>query len=373
MRRVLLVASSYAPNVGGLQTVTAQLARGLRARGIAVEVLTNQYPRALAPREIISDVPVRRLNFLLPRWSDLRRGRVDLFLAGLCYAPLTFAQLWWAIRQFKPDAVNLHFVGAPAPFVLLAHWLEKFRLVVSLHGDDVQGLARRGKFDRWVFQKLVTRADAVTACSQFLLSAANAYANIPAERAHVIYNALDVKPLPHAAGSEIEWVAAGRLAPKKGFDVLLRTLGLLKDAAPHLTLIGDGPERGTLMALTRELDLEARVEFRGALPHDETLALIASARAVVVPSREEPFGMVALEAMAAGKPIVATCAGGLPEVLAGADAILVAPGDVDALARGIAQMQMRLASDPSYGAPNRDCAARFNTARMIDAYLGLML
>lgn len=369
MSRVLLVASSFAPNVGGLQTVTAQLARGLRARGIAVEVLTNKYPRALPARENISGVPVQRLNFLLPRWSDLRRGRADLFLAGLWYAPVTMLRLLDAIRRFKPDAVNLHFVGAPAFFVLVAHWFLKFRLVVSLHGDDVQGLTRRGKFDRWVFHQLVTRADALTAPSQSLMDVANRDVRIAPDRACVIYNAVETTSLPMVKTLATEWATVGRLAPKKGFDVLLRALARLPDELQHLTLVGGGAELETLQALARELQIEMRVDFRGVVRHAEALAVMAASRAIVIPSRMEPFGIVALEAMALGKPVVATCVGGLPEVLRDADAILIEPDNPTALARALLEMVERLVHEPHFGARNRACAARFSTQRMLDAYL----
>lgn len=371
--RIILIPSSYLPVIGGLQTVVAQLAEGFAARGVAVMVVTNKYPRRLPDREIISGVPVRRFNFILLRWRDLTRGRVDLFLAGLWYMPVATVQLLVTLWQFKPDAVNLHFVGAPGLFVLLAHWLLGFRLVVSLHGDDVQGLARRGKFDRWVFRQLVSRAAAVTACSNFLLHEVEGYTAIPAERVRVIYNALDVNKVPIVGTFGANWVAVGRLVPKKGFDVLLRALALTGHPAPHLTLVGEGPERSALQVLSRDLRLDSHVTFCGALPHDETLAVLAASRAVVIPSREEPFGMVALEAMAAGKPIVATHAGGLPEVLEGTDSVLVKPEDVSGLAKALMQVEEILKVNPLFGVRNRALAARFAPARMLEAYLELLI
>jgi glycosyltransferase involved in cell wall biosynthesis len=96
-------------------------------------------------------------------------------------------------------------------------------------------------------------------------------------------------------------------------------------------------------------------------------------RYVVIPSREEPFGMVALEAMALGKPIVATRAGGLPELLQDADAILVETNDAAALAQGIQAMLGRIAQEPQYGARNRERAARFGTDPMVKGYLELFV
>ena len=149
---ILLVVSSYLPTVGGLQSVTSDLAFELQRRGNVVAVLTNRYPRALTASETIGDIRVIRWHFILPRCRHLRRGRLDLFLAGLFYFPFTLTRLVRKIAREKPDVVNLHFVGGPTFFLLIALTLMRFRFVVSLHGDDVEGLPRGTWFDRWVFR-----------------------------------------------------------------------------------------------------------------------------------------------------------------------------------------------------------------------------
>jgi glycosyltransferase involved in cell wall biosynthesis len=88
----------------------------------------------------------------------------------------------------------------------------------------------------------------------------------------------------------------------------------------------------------------------------------------VVPSREEPFGLVALEAMAVGKPVIATRVGGLPEVLEGADAILVEPNNPAALANAIIGLFQRIQSEPRFGANNRAIASRFSIEQMMADY-----
>jgi glycosyltransferase involved in cell wall biosynthesis len=95
---------------------------------------------------------------------------------------------------------------------------------------------------------------------------------------------------------------------------------------------------------------------------------MASSRVVAVPSRQEPFGLVALEAMAAGKPVIASRVGGLPEVLDGAEALLVEPDDPTALADALKSMLATIDRNPEYGAHNRECAARFSISRMVAEY-----
>jgi len=366
--KILLIVSSYAPNTGGLQTVTQQLAGELSARGHRVSVVTNRYPRTLPANEVLDGVPVTRWHFLTPRLQQLLNLRLDLFLAGLIYFPLTLVRLVRLVLRERPDVVNLHFVGAPAVFVLLTRWFGRFRLVVSAHGDDVEGLSGRAFLDRRVFRSLLRRAEVVTACSRYLLEKAVALAPSSGGDARVIHNGIEALSESGTPEKTYGVVAAGRLYPAKGFDVLLRAQARAKHK-PVVTLIGDGPERESLEQLARSLGLNGEIRFSGKQDHDQVLRAMAAADLIVIPSRCESFGIVALEAMALGKPVVATHVGGLPEVLAGADAVLVEPDNAGELSAAIETVMARLLSEPQFGARNRGCAARFSVDKMTHGYL----
>ena len=172
---------------------------------------------------------------------------------------------------------------------------------------------------------------------------------------------------------EVRLLAVGRLVPKKGFDVLLRALAecAQMDRRAQLTVIGDGPERRSLETLARELALDGKVEWRGAQDHAAVMQAIASAAIMIVPSREEPFGLVVLEAMAGGKPVVATRVGGLPEVLEGAEAVMVEPDNSLALAQAIEQTLARIEQEPAFGTRNLEFAKRFSVEQMTQSYVGL--
>lgn len=318
----------------------------------------------------MNDIPVTRMEFLHPRWADLRRGRWDLFLAGLAFLPFALAQLCAHIWQFQPDVVNLHFVGAPSPFLLAAHALKPFKYVVTLHGDDVQGLSRGTAFDRWVFRQTLRRANAVTACSQDLLNQALKVDDTFAGKSQVIVNGITP---PQAKPIQVQdaLLGVGRLMPIKGFDVLLNALKRLKERgkAVRLVLIGDGPERQALEICAEKLALASSVEFRGAQTRDAVYDAMCASKLVVVPSRQESFGLVALEAMALGKPLVASRVGGLIDVLDGADAELVPPDDAEALADAIEMALERIELDPNFGARNVELASHFSAAQMVGQYV----
>ncbi len=139
-----------------------------------------------------------------------------------------------------------------------------------------------------------------------------------------------VPPAPEAA----EFLFIGELRPIKGVDVLLKALKRLQaeGRAARLVVVGDGPDREMLEGLARELGLSGHVRFTGALHAPEAWPL---GRIVVVPSRAESFPYVVLEAQAAGRPVIATAVGGIPEMLP--ETALVPREDEAALAARMAQ------------------------------------
>ncbi len=368
--KVWVVASSYLPKTGGLERVSSGLAKELQRRGYSVKVLTQRHPRTLPENEAIEGVSVQRLVFLIPRLHYLRNGRLLLFFASFIWFPLTLVRLLWQIANEQPQVVNLHFVGAPAIFLLLIRNILRFRFVVSLHGDDVEGLARGNRFDRWIFRATLRQADVVTACSRYLLDQAEVIEPSIRRKAQVIHNGMEIFPLAPIDQARDVILAVGRMVYKKGFDVLLRAFAQCRNigTATRLTLIGDGPERNRLESLARDLGLEHRVEFAGLQNQDQVRDAMQASRLVVIPSRQEPFGMVALEAMAVGKPVVATRAGGLPEILKEADALLVEPDQPHMLAMAIENMWQRLNDNTALGSRNREIASHFSVERMVDQY-----
>lgn len=170
------------------------------------------------------------------------------------------------------------------------------------------------------------------------------------------------QPAAHVAdrplSSPLRLLALGRLVEKKGFDVLLDALDQLAAREPaaalELVIAGDGPLRAALEARAQRLPRTASVRFTGWI--EAVAPLFARADLFVLPSRDEPFGIVVLEAMAAGIPIVATRTAGPLEVLDADTAQLVPIGDAAALAAAIAAFR----ADPS--------AARRRATKALEAY-----
>jgi glycosyltransferase involved in cell wall biosynthesis len=165
---------------------------------------------------------------------------------------------------------------------------------------------------------VLAASDWVTACSRATLEAVREFEPSIADRSSAIANGLDdpTAPLPLPDGPPLV-LGVGRLSQEKGFDVLLRAFAEVHGSAPdaRLLLAGRGLEEGQLVALARELGIAEAVEFAGWVPVAEMPALLDRAAVVAVPSREEGFGLTALEASLRARPVVATRVGGLPEVV----------------------------------------------------------
>ena len=175
-----------------------------------------------------------------------------------------------------------------------------------------------------------------------------------AERIRVCPPGVDLERFgaPAEPGGERFVVAPGRLEWEKGHQDLLRALALLRregKPVPRAVIVGRGPEEAALRAYAADLGVDDLVELRGFVPYDEMPGLFARASAMVlasIPVRfwEEQFGMVLVEAMAAGVPVIATTTGAIPEVTGG-DATQIGPGDWVGLARALAEPRERRRPD----------------------------
>jgi glycosyltransferase involved in cell wall biosynthesis len=161
----------------------------------------------------------------------------------------------------------------------------------------------------------------------------------------VIHYGIAVEALgARARGAEPRFLSVGRLIPIKGHDVLLRAFARVLDRRPdaRLAIAGHGQLEQELRSLSASLGLEGAVSFLGQVSPAQ--ALIEEASVVVVPSRGEGFGMVALEAMERGRPVVATAVGGLGDLVRdGVTGLLVPAEDAEALAAAM----LALADDPA--------------------------
>lgn len=371
---VALFASSYYPHIGGVEELCRQLAIEYRRRGMGVAVFTNRWPRRLAEREVLDGVEVHRLAMRVPAegvkakvsWA-LTAGAVRRRMLGL-------------LRELRPDVVHVQCVSCNAAYALMAKEAQEIPLLVTLQGEltmDATQLFQRSAWAQRTLRASLNEADVVTACSgQTLREAQTWFAQSFRERGRVIYNGISPDD---ACGAEAHqhprpyMLAIGRHVAQKGFDVLLQAMVRLiraRGVSHDLILAGDGAEYSPLKALAHELGLSDRVTFTGRIEHAQAVRLFAGCSFFVLPSRHEPFGIVNLEAMAAGKAVIASNVGGVPEVVIdGETGLLVPPENVEALA---AAMDRLIDDEPlrhRLGEAGRKRAPRFAWPMIADQYL----
>ena len=217
-------------------------------------------------------------------------------------------------------------------------------------------------FLRGIQTFVARQARVIIVPSEYLKGIVSAW-GIGSKKIEVVYNALSIseavteQPLPPRT-----IVSVARLVPWKGMRGLIDALSIVRKQVPDasLVVIGDGPERGALEAYAREA-APGSVQFLGALPHAQTLAYMKAADAFVLNSTYEGLSHVLIEALLLGTPIVASDAGGNPELIRNEEnGLLIAAGNTDALAQSVVRV---LSGNWSPGARPQD--ARFELPAML--------
>jgi glycosyltransferase involved in cell wall biosynthesis len=221
-------------------------------------------------------------------------------------------------------------------------------------------------------------ADAVLTTSNYCRDAIERRYGVPARRVLLVPEGIDlprwrrIAAQPRASdGATILCVA--RQYPRKHIADLLRALPIVLQDVPHTrtVIIGDGPQHAALRRLAAELSLDAAVQFRGSLPDDEQVArCYRQADIFCLPSVQEGFGIVFLEAMASGLPIVAARAAAVPEVVPqGRAGLLVPPSDVTALAEALIELLKNPDQRAAYGAFGQEYVVRYDWDRVAGVFL----
>lgn len=366
--RILVVNYEYPPLGGGGGVVSKALVGALAPRHDVV-VLTS---RSLDLPAESFEQGARILRVPMPGRRDPQRARVP-WLAMFPYAARpTAARL---LRRWKPDVVHTFFAVPSGPAGTWIARRARVPHVLTLAGADVHDPTRRASPDRFrpvgaVVRRVARRSDVVVAVSRDLAERAGPITG--RDDILTVPNTIEETPLPPPDRAGLGWsremvlVTTARLVKRKGYDTLLAALPSV-DASVRLEIVGDGPERTALETLAR--GLPHPVVFAGAVSAAERDLRLVSADAFVLTSLHEAFGLVILEAMRAGLPVISTDCGGPRDLVRdGETGFLVPVGDEITLAERIS----RLAKDPALrsrmGAAGKQAAADLTPAKIAARY-----
>jgi rhamnosyl/mannosyltransferase len=318
----LHIYKDYPPILGGIENHVRLLAEGQAARGHAVTVLVTNPAGLRSVESVEQGVRV------------VRAGRP----ATVASTPLTLALPWRLLRE-RPDIVHLHF---PYPVGETSQWLlRRGKATVLSYHSDVVRQASILRLYRPLMERVLSRVDAIVIGSPPMRQSAYLAAHqaklhlipygIPLER---FWRPLDEEPRP--LGQEAVLLFVGRLRYYKGLDTLIRALPQIP---ARLQVVGIGPMEAEWKALAQEVGVAARIEWLGETPDEELPRLYHNADLFVLPAshQSEAFGLVQVEAMAAGLPVVCTELGtGTTYVnLDGVTGLVVPPRDPQALVRAV--------------------------------------
>ncbi len=338
------------------------LARGQAADGMRVTVIAP-HDEGLPRREEIDGVDIVRVRYAPARYEQLAyRGgllRAVRDVRRLPFVPGLVASLANGTRRIAhehpPDVIHAHW-WLPSGLAALA--ARPRTLVLTLHGSDVGLLAKPGvaPLARMVASRAGSSPPSRTLCSR--RHAGRSASTRPGAGCVPMPIVVDAPAAAHPIPAGPPWraIAIGRASPEKGFDVLLEALARARAAGAdvRLELVGSGPERGRLVAQSERLGLGDAVTFVDPIARAALHARVLAAHAVVVPSRREGLGLVAVEALALGRPVIASRTGGLPEVVTPGAGVLVTPDDPDALAAALRALPLPSPPDPAPAVARHD-------------------
>jgi glycosyltransferase involved in cell wall biosynthesis len=336
--------------VYGAERHLFELTSALRSHGWASDVL------------ILAPEPPQMFDFA----SELAQvcGKVSVFRMRGDLSPALMRRLVRELRSGAYDVVHSHMVHADWHLAVASLAAPRVAVISSKHNHDP---FRRRRLVRLVEHASARRFAEIISISESLRGFTEETAGVAGTTVRYGLSAPDWAPVRgDDSRQSYRLLSVGRLEPQKGFDVLMRAMAIVRGRVPEarLSLAGEGGERAMLEDLIATLGLEEHVTLLGR--REDVRQLMRDAAALVHPARWEGFGLVLLEAMREGLPVIATRVGAIPEVVDdGVTGWLVPPDDPEALAAAIVEFLQ----DPAAGAAAGEAAfarltVRFSPDRM---------
>ncbi|MBN1500077.1 MAG: glycosyltransferase family 4 protein [Spirochaetes bacterium] len=354
VKRILIVNYEYPPLGGGGGVATYDLAVEW-AKKCQVDVLTSSFA-GLPAFEKSDNINIYRVRILFRKSRD-----AATFISMASFVFFGFFKGISIIRKNRYDVMNTHFAVPTGPLGNILSKMFKIPNVLSLHGGDIYDPSKKlsphkSPFFRKVVNNILRKADAIVAQSQNTRDNAVKYYDVNKE-VKIIPLAYHPPVMPKADRKKLDIkendyiiTTVGRVIKRKAIDVAINAIARIKDKKVKLYVMGDGPEKENLQNLAADLGVQDRVIFLGFVDDEKKYRYLKASDVFIMTSLHEGFGIVFMEAMYAGLPVISTNHGGQTDFLFHEkNALLIDVGDVDACRKSIERIRK-----------NPDLAARFS-------------
>jgi glycogen(starch) synthase len=318
--KILFWTDGFWPRLGGIETQGFEFIKAMQERGHEFRVVAH-LDQGLKREEIYRNIPIRRFDFS----AIIEKRDLSLFQSIQTY-----------LESIQPDIIHLNATSGGSSFAF-SIFQKMFRApqIATIHAPAVY----ENTFAP-IIKKILSTVDQICCVSNWVLGEMEKHLPLLKSKMQMIYNGL---PMPQIVPSPLSFspptlLLFGRIVKEKGFDTALHAFSHLLKGIPDAKLViaGGGPLKPSLEKLALELSLSASVTFTGVLNEEEVLANYNRASLVIVPSLIESFGLVILESMQMGRPVIASRVEGVPEVVVeGVTGLLIPPSDPHALCQAI--------------------------------------
>jgi N-acetyl-alpha-D-glucosaminyl L-malate synthase BshA len=370
------IGISCYPSYGGSGVVGAELGLELAKRGHSVHFISYAPPMRLSDNK--DPLPVRFHRVEMLSYPLFEHPPYTLALAS---------KLYEVVRAESLDLIHMHYAIPHAVSGYLAREMMRrsryLPVVTTLHGTDITLVGRDPSYLN-ITRFSIEQSDAVTAISRYLCQATREIFDV-SRPIEVIYNFIDADYYRRGPSGLIRGEVAPRgekillhistFRPIKRINDCIEVLARLLEMGLEVRLImcGDGPERAEAEALAERKGASENVIFVGKQPQSRVRDFLSLADLLLLPSQNESFGLVALEAMSSEVPVIATRVGGIPEVVEdGGCGYLFDVGDVEGMARAAFSILTDDVEKERLGRRGRQIAtSRFAAEKIIPRYEAL--
>ncbi len=319
--RLAVWCSSYFKGFGGVEKVVNDLLNRFAELGIDTYLIANSFDQKQT-----NNIHYERLNPKVTIYQNTFSNPFDYLKQPLIFILRLFryfkaaVQLWGFLRRNQIQIIHLHFVSFDALLLAAYRFFMRYKFIITFAGSDIEA-ARTELFARLKVKIALRCADGVTAVSQDLCDTLKTSYGF--SKALYIPNGINTKRIRQSTSvclagvREDNFVYCGRLVSVKRVPFLVEAFHrcIKQGCAKDLYLIGDGEEAGRIQALIAAYGMGTRIVSLGALTHAQALGVIHRSRCLLLSSSSEGCPLVALEALALGRPIIAPNVGGLKEIV----------------------------------------------------------